>query len=290
MSPTEQDVPTAGEPTAATPKRRRTVLVVTLLVIAVAGALLVAYLGRDTPAAVDTAAAIAAAGEGTDTGEEADADTDGGADDTTDDTTDGDDGGADTDAGEDATGALPESWRIDTDLVPFDFDAGTGTFVGYRIDEELSTVGATTAVGRTAVVEGELRLEGSSLVAATITGDLTALVSDIPNRDGRVQRALDTDTHPTTTFALTEAVDLGAEPTPGDTVRVSAAGELTLHGVTQPTLADIEAVLLDTGRLLVTGSFEVVLSDHDIVAPSAPIVVSVADTGTIEFQLYLTPA
>lgn len=256
--------------------RRLGLLLGGLLVVGALALVVTWYLGRDTPAAVDTEAAVDAAIAADDAvGEEdsEDADPDEGAAD-------------DTDAG-----PLATDWVVDTDLVDFDFDDGAGSFLGFRIDEELTTVGATTAVGRTPGVEGTLSLEGSVLTQATVTGDLTALTTDIRQRDGRTQRAMNTDTHPASTFELTESIDLGTEPVPDDRLGVDANGELTLNGVTQPVMATIEAILLGAGdRLLVTGSFEVLLSDHDLVAPSAPIVVSVADTATIEFQLYLTPA
>lgn len=42
--------------------------------------------------------------------------------------------------------------------------------------------------------------------------------------------------------------------------------------------------------MVVTGSVDVALSDFDVTAPTAPIVLSVADTATVELQLYLSPA
>ena len=275
------DHPTRTDPapgTSATGSRsRRLVLLLGGLVVVAAITLAVTwYLGRDTPAAVDTQAAVDAATAADDVAGEVhsdDADPEERAADGTD------------------QGPLATDWVVDTDLVAFDFDGGTGTFLGFRIDEELTTVGATTAVGRTPEVEGTLSLDGSVLTQATITGDLTVLTTDIRQRDGRAQRAMNTDTHPTSTFELTEPVEFGTEPVPDGRLTLDATGELTLNGVTQPVTADIEAILLGSGdRLLVTGSFEVLLSDHDLVAPSAPIVVSVADTATIEFQLYLSPA
>ena len=286
--------------------RRWWVLGLLVLLLAVVGAL-VWYLGRDTPGAVDTQAAIDAAtsGDGTATdpaergAAEDDRDVEGGDAAAGDPSTGADDGGADDGGADDggqtaaapADGDLSGTYVVDRDAVAYDFDGGTGSFVGFRIDEELSTVGATTAVGRTPEVDGTVVLDGTELVEAVVTADLTALRTDISQRDNRVQGALDTATYPTTTFELTEPADLGAIPSAGEPVAVTAAGELTLHGVTRPVSVPLEAVVLPgTSALLVTGSFEIVLADHDIVAPSAPIVVSVADTGTVELQLYLAPA
>lgn len=41
---------------------------------------------------------------------------------------------------------------------------------------------------------------------------------------------------------------------------------------------------------VITGAFDIALYDYGVQAPSAPIVVSVEDTGTVELQLFLTPS
>lgn len=279
---------TASPDTSAAPTRRgrgrRGLLFGAILAAMALAALVVWYTGRDAPAAVDTQAAIDAASAGDATDAVADVE----------DPAEGD-GGTDGDASGEATAprddALPTNWEVVTDAVAYDLAAGTGTFIGFRIAEELTTVGDTEAVGRTPEVEGTVTLEGTTVVAATVTGDLTALTTDIRQRDGRTQQALNTATHPTTTFTLTEPVELGTDPVVGEPITVEARGELTLNGVTQPVTATLDAVLLSVvAGLLVTGSFPLTLADHDLVAPSAPVVVSVADTATVELQLYLDPA
>lgn len=272
---------------------RRGLIIGLVAVVAVVAVGLVWYLGRDTPEAVDTQRAIDAAGDdaGDDTDDTA-ADQDESGDDADTDTDDpGDDTETGQDANDDADDAPPDAdgvWTVDTEVVEFDFDAGTGTFVGFRIAEELSTIGDTEAIGRTPVVEGLIEVAGTEVTAGSITGDLSVLVTDISNRDGATRRALDTDTYPTATFELTEPVELTAIPAVGEVVSATGVGELTLAGVTQPMEVPLEAALIDADTLIVTGSAQLLLSDHGIVAPSAPIVVSVADEGTIELQLYLT--
>lgn len=295
---------TASPDTTETPARRgrnRRVLLISLLLAAAAlAAAVIWYASREAPGAVDTQAAIDAASDevddtdpdrdpevATEADPEPDTGTDGGSDSAADAGTAGEPAES-----EDADGGdLAAEWQVVTDAVAYDLDAGTGTFIGFRIAEELTTLGDTEAVGRTPVVEGGVTLDGTTLVAATITGDLTALTTDISQRDRATQRALNTSTHPATTFVLAEPVDLGTDPVVGEPISVEATGELTLNGVTQPVTANLDAVLLDgVAGLLVAGSFPLTLSDHDLVAPSAPVVVSVADTATVEFQLYLDPA
>lgn len=271
--------------TTATPpsSRRRTLLIVGLVAAVALAAVIVWYLTREAPGEVDTQAAIdAAAGEA----EEADEDAGGTQQDA------GGDAAADADSGATGDGAaLPAEWQVVTDAVEYDLAAGTGTFVGFRIAEELTTVGDTEAVGRTPAVEGTVSLDGTTLVDASIVADLTALTTDIRQRDGATQRALNTSTEPTTSFTLTEPAELGTDPVVGEPIAVEVTGELTLNGVTQPVTASLEAVLLDgAADLLLTGSFPLTLADHDLVAPSAPVVVSVADTATVELQLYLDAA
>src|SRR5215207_5812774 len=101
------------------------------------------------------------------------------------------------------------SWVVDTETGEFDFESATGTFVGFRIQEELAAIGSTTAVGRTGDVTGSITIEGSALTAATFDVDLTTITTNQSRRDDRVQDALETADHPTGTFTLTEPVELG---------------------------------------------------------------------------------
>ena len=85
---------------------------------------------------------------------------------------------------------------------------------------------------------------------------------------------MDTATHPTTTSELIAPVDLGSSHCPA-----SRGGrrrrERTLRTVTRRVTVPLEAVVVSgMPALLVTGSFEIALADHDIAAPSAPIVLA----------------
>ena len=160
--------------------------------------------------------------------------------------------------------------------------------MGFRVDEELGRgIGHTTAVGRTPLVSGQAELDGSTLVAVTITADLRGLRTDRASRDGRVQSALDTDTHPEAVFTLDTPVELVDGAADGGEVPVTAAGELTVKGVTNPVTVDLTAQLVGD-IVTVTGQFDIEFADYGIEAPSAPIVVSVEDHGIVEIQLFLT--
>lgn len=190
-------------------------------------------------------------------------------------------------AGSAATGgSLDGTWTVDPSVGSFtDF---SGSFVGYRVEEELANVGAATAVGRTPDVTGSMTLAATSITAAEFTADLTTLKSDDDRRDGQLRRqGIETGTFPTATFTLTAPIDLGSVPAEGQVVSVTAAGDLTLHGVTKAVEMPLEA-RLSGGVITVTGSTTIVFADYDIEPPSSFIVLSVADQGILEVQLQLT--
>ncbi len=185
----------------------------------------------------------------------------------------------------DATG----TWSVDTTIGTFDFADATSTFAGFRVDEELTTVGQTEAVGRTPAVDGTLTIEGTTLTAATVDADFAQLVSDIPRRDNAMKRAMGVDVNPVGTFTLTQPVDFGTVPAHGDRVTFTAVGDLTVNGMTNPVEVEMEASVAD-GRILVVGTTPVVFADYGITAPVAGPVVSVEDSGTVELQVWFTRA
>jgi polyisoprenoid-binding protein YceI len=195
-------------------------------------------------------------------------------------------------AGSSAAGssaAVSGTWSVDTSIGEFSYEDSTGTFVGFRVDEELSGIGSTTAVGRTPTVRGTIMIDGTTLTAATIEADMTAITTNDNRRDDNVQAALETDQYPTATFVLTEPIDLGDAVESGAPVAVEATGELTIHGVTTTVTLPLDAQLVD-GTIVVTGSLDIALSTYGVEAPTAPIVVSVSDEATIELQLFFTQA
>jgi polyisoprenoid-binding protein YceI len=183
---------------------------------------------------------------------------------------------------------LDGTWNVDPSIGSFsDF---SGSFVGYRVDEELANVGAATAVGRTPDVSGGLTLAGTTITAVDISADLSTLQSDESRRDGQLKRqALETDTFPTATFSLTQPIELGSVPAEGQVIQATATGDLTIHGVTNSVAIPLEAVLSDD-VVTVTGSIDILFADYEIDRPTSFAVLSIADHGTMEFQLKLTKA
>ena len=181
-----------------------------------------------------------------------------------------------TAAMEGETIALDGTWTVLSD---------ENSFAGYRVGEELASIGVTEAVGRTSGVTGSLELEGSTLTAVSIEVDMTSLRSDDNRRDGAMSRqALETNAFPTAQFVLTGAIDLGTIPSEGVPISVTASGDLTLHGVTAQVDIPLEAQLVGN-QIVVVGSVDIVYGDFGIELPSAPILVGVDDHGLIELQL-----
>ncbi len=175
-----------------------------------------------------------------------------------------------------ADGALDGTWT----LIPGD------SFVGYRVKEELVSVGATEAVGRTSVVSGSLTFDGSAITSVEVVADMTALQSDDSRRDGQLRRqGIEYGTFPEATFVLAEPIAIEGTPAEGDEISVVAVGDLTLHGVTQRVEFPLQGTLA-SGLVVVVGSLPIEFADYDIEAPSAMSVVSVEERGIIELQLF----
>ena len=186
------------------------------------------------------------------------------------------------------SGGIDGTWNVDTSIGSFsDF---SDSFVGYRVQEQLASIGGNTAVGRTPAVSGSLTIAGTKVTAVTIQADLTGLKSDDNRRDGQLShQGLETSTYPTATFSLTSPIDLGSVPADGTEVSVSATGKLTLHGQTKDVQIPLKAKL-SGNTIVVTGSLEITFADYGISKPNSFAVLSIADTGTLELQLFFTKA
>lgn len=186
-----------------------------------------------------------------------------------------------------AAGSLAGPWKVDLSIGSFNYSANdfSGSFVGYRINEQLANIGANTAVGRTPDVTGSLVVDGTSVTSVDISADLSSLQSDDQRRDGQVRR-LDLGT---ATFKLASPIALATLPVDGSTVDATATGDLTIHGVTKRVEIPVQASR--SGDVVtVTGSVPIVFADYDVTPPTSFIAVSVEDHGILEFQLHFSHA
>jgi len=184
------------------------------------------------------------------------------------------------------SGGIDGTWKVDTSIGSF--ADNTSSFVGYRVQEQLASIGGNTAVGRTPDVSGTMTIAGTTVTDAAIQADLTSLQSDDQRRDGQLARqGIQTSQFPTATFTLTAPIDLGSVPADGQEVTVTATGQLTLHGQTRDVQVPLTAKLSGS-VIVVTGSLPIAWTDYGIVKPNSFAVVSIADEGTMELQLFFT--
>jgi polyisoprenoid-binding protein YceI len=186
------------------------------------------------------------------------------------------------------SGGFDGTWNVDTSVGSV--ADGSGTFVGYRVQEQLASIGANTAVGRTGDVTGSLTMAATRITAATITADLTSLQSDDNRRDGQLShQGIQTSQFPTATFTLTSPIDLGSVPADGTTFTVNATGQLTLHGVTKDVTIPLKGKR-SGDTVVVAGSLPIVFADYGISKPNSFAVLSIADQGMMELQVFFRRA
>jgi len=155
--------------------------------------------------------------------------------------------------------------------------------LGYRVNEVLLGQSAT-AVGRTNQVTGSLTITGTDVTAATFTVDMGSVSSDKSQRDDQFRgRVMDTADHPTATFTLTGPIHLGSEPGDRQQVSATAAGDLTLRGVTRAVTFALKAQR-NGSAIEVNGSIPIAFADWGIPNPSfGPV--TTEDHGVLEFLL-----
>ena len=174
------------------------------------------------------------------------------------------------------------TWVIDSDSGSFTFEEASGSFVGFRIKEELARIGKITAVGRTGEVDGELRIGAGELQSVSVSADLSTLITNDSRRDRAARNALNVSENPIASFSMDKPVALSA--TDGSAVSLKVKGELLINGIGREAEFDLQAQLVGE-TVVVVGSTEVVFADYDVEVPSAVIVVSAEDHGGVEFQL-----
>jgi hypothetical protein len=100
----------------------------------------------------------------------------------------------------------------------------------------------------------------------------------------RVGRHVRVDAFPDATFTLTTPITFDEAPERGESVDVSATGDLTLHGVTKSVTIPLQA-RWNGATIQVVGSLDIAFAEYGITAPSFADFVSVQDHGTIELSL-----
>lgn len=156
---------------------------------------------------------------------------------------------------------------------------------GFRVAETALGVSNDT-VGRTSAVSGSLVISGSRVTSATFRIDLTGV-----KVGGKTQPQFATSLRigrfPVATFTLATPATFGSSLETGGTVRVTAAGRLSLNGVNRSVTVTLSG-RRDGTALQVAGSIPVTFSRWDIKGPGgAGFLGSLADHGVAEFLLTL---
>lgn len=180
-----------------------------------------------------------------------------------------------------ASGAVAGTWT-----------AGSGSVVGYRVNEVLLGQNAT-AVGRTTSVTGNLTISGSAATAASFSVPMDTIHSDKSQRDAQFDgRIMDVAQYPAGTFTLTSPIELGSLPASGVIKSYTAHGKLTLHGTTRAVTftltAERSAAKSGGTQIEVAGDIPVLFSDYNIQNPSFAGFVTTQDHGLLEFLLVFT--
>ena len=187
-----------------------------------------------------------------------------------------------------ASGAVAGTWTV-----------GSGSVVGYRVNEVLLGQNAT-AVGRTTSVTGHLAIAGTAATAASFSVPMDTIHSDKSQRDAQFDgRIMDVAQYPTGTFTLTSPIDLGSPSAFGVIKSYTAHGKLTLHGTTRAVTFTLTAERSTAkhgaaknggNQIEVAGDIPVLFSDFNIQNPSFAGFVTTQDHGLLEFLLVFDKA
>ena len=172
-----------------------------------------------------------------------------------------------------AAGSVGGTWTV-----------GSGSIVGYRVNEVLLGQSAT-AVGRTTSVTGHLTITGTTVTAAAFSVPMATVHSDKSQRDAQFDgRIMDVSQYPTGTFTLTSPIDLAPLPAAGVIKEYTAHGDLTLHGMTRAVTFTLTAERKGS-QIEVAGDIPVLFADYNIQNPSFAGFVTTQDHGLLEFLL-----
>src|SRR6266511_1476277 len=165
------------------------------------------------------------------------------------------------------------------------------SFVGYRVQEQLAAVGIeSTATGRTSDMVGSFTIDGMTVKNVSVDANLLTLKSDRDMRDNRIKTlGLESEKFPQSKFVLTQPINFKSVPKAGETVKATAKGDFTLHGVTRPVSIPLEG-RWDGRDIQVVGSLHVKFADYQMDAPNIGGFVSVKDEGEMEFQILFRKA
>ena len=169
--------------------------------------------------------------------------------------------------------------------------ASTGNAARYRVREQL--VGhdlPNDAVGETKNLIGAISFDSKGKIIrdeSKFTVDAGSFVSDQRRRDGYVRgRLLESDEYPTVLLVPTEVRGVNLPLPKSGTAPIEMAANLTVRGVTRPTLWKGSAEFKD-GAITGSAATAFTFDDIQMEQPRVPVLLSVADTIRLEINFNL---
>ena len=156
----------------------------------------------------------------------------------------------------------------------------------YVVDEELASIGANTAIGRTNAFTGQILIDDESMPAACsrFDVDMRTLVSDSSRRDNFLRGStLQSDQFPIATFILRAVEDLESA-LDNEERTFTLIGDLVFRGQTQLVAWEATAAL-DGDELAGSAFIEFDMIDFGIDKPIVGSVVSIDDTIRLEVNI-----
>jgi len=167
----------------------------------------------------------------------------------------------------------------------------TGNAARYRVRERL--VGhdlPNDAVGETKALTGAIEFDSKGNVisqSSRFVVDAGTFVSDKDRRDGFVRgRLLDAEQYPSIVLVPTGVRGVSLPLPTSGTMPIEMTGDLTVHGVTRPTLWKGSAKFQD-GRVTGSAATAFTFADIQMEQPRVPVLLSVADTIRLEIDFGL---
>jgi polyisoprenoid-binding protein YceI len=167
----------------------------------------------------------------------------------------------------------------------------TGSAARYRVRERL--VGhdlPNDAIGETKTLSGAIEFDSKGNVipqSSKFDLDASTFVSDQNRRDGFVRgRLLDAKQYPSIELVPTAVRGVSLPLPTSGTVPIEMTGNLTVHGVTRPTVWNGSAKFQD-GRVTGAAATSFTFNDIQMEQPRVPVLLSVADTIRLEIDFDL---
>ena len=167
----------------------------------------------------------------------------------------------------------------------------TGSAARYKVRERLMGHDLPNdAVGETKALTGAIEFDSNGKVisqSSKFVVDAGTFVSDKDRRDGYVRgRLLEADQYPSIVLVPRDVRGVPLPLPTSGTLPIEMTGDLTVHGVTRPTLWKGSAKFQD-GRVTGSAATAFTFDDIQMEQPRVPVVLSVADTIRLEIDFDL---